>query len=158
MRSGRLLGVLATLVGGGALLYALAGPPHLPERMLSWALISSTLGGSDVPLDAVAYVFTTAAWLLWIYIVGSLDLAVASFVTATASVTDPELAPDVLAVSAQGTRYLVFNNAAGPTTETAPLGIGVPSVCVTSPRRTAARCTSIATESKSALALAASAM
>ncbi len=69
-----LVGMVALLVLGGMVLLLTSGPPHVPPRWPSLTTILTTLQGSDVPLDAVAYILTTAAWLLWFWIVGSLVL------------------------------------------------------------------------------------
>ena len=60
------------LIACGLFLYKLAGPPHLPASLPSRDSILTTLKGSDVPLDAVAYILTTIAWILWLWIVASL--------------------------------------------------------------------------------------
>ncbi len=71
------LGLAWLLVGLAAcalVLYRVAGPPHLPERLPSWDVISATLRGSYLPPEVVAYVLTSAAWLVWLWIVASLVL------------------------------------------------------------------------------------
>jgi two-component SAPR family response regulator/LysM repeat protein len=68
------VGFVAILAASGAFLYAISGLPHLPARVPSGAEILITLQGSYVPLEWFAYAFTTAAWILWIWIVGSLVL------------------------------------------------------------------------------------
>lgn len=77
--------MIAILVGSGLFLHAIAGAPHLPSRIPSWAEVLVTLQGSDVPLEWFAYAFTTAAWLIWIWTVASLLLqlitALAEFFT-----------------------------------------------------------------------------
>jgi len=70
----QLLGFAVVLAASGVALYAVAGPPHLPSRLPNWQTILVTLQGSDVPLDALSYIFTTAAWIVWLWIVGSLVL------------------------------------------------------------------------------------
>ncbi|MPZ15519.1 MAG: LysM peptidoglycan-binding domain-containing protein [Chloroflexi bacterium] len=69
-----LAGLVAGLAAGAAALVALAGPPRLPDQPPSWDLVVSTLQGSVVPLDALAYVLTTAAWLVWLWMASSLVL------------------------------------------------------------------------------------
>ncbi|MFN8472782.1 MAG: LysM peptidoglycan-binding domain-containing protein [Anaerolineae bacterium] len=99
-----LVGIVFGLAIGGFLLYKLAGPPHLPSPLPSWQLILVTLNGSEVPLEALAYIFTTAAWLVWGWIVVSLAfhlfLAMADIATRGAAwvrnlheVLDPLTAP-----------------------------------------------------------------
>jgi len=68
------VGFVGILVASAIFLNAVAGPPHLPARFPSWPEILVTLEGSSVPLEAFAYVFTTAAWCMWIWIVVSLLL------------------------------------------------------------------------------------
>src|SRR5579859_8113218 len=68
------VGFVAILAASGTFLYAISGPPHLPSRIPSGSEILVTLQGSYVPLEWFAYAFTTAAWILWIWIVGSLVL------------------------------------------------------------------------------------
>lgn len=68
------VGFVVILVASAIFLNAVAGLPHLPTRFPSWAEIVVTLEGSNVPLDAFAYIFTTAAWCTWIWIVVSLLL------------------------------------------------------------------------------------
>ena len=62
------------LILGAMVLYGLAGPPHLPAEIPSWDVIMVTLRGSSVPYEALAYLFTTAAWIVWFWMVGSLAL------------------------------------------------------------------------------------
>lgn len=69
-----LLLLVAGLAGCAWILQAVAGPPHLPARWPSWTEIVVTLEGSSVPLEALAYIFTSAAWLLWLWLGGSLVL------------------------------------------------------------------------------------
>ncbi len=99
-----LVGIVFGLAVGGFLLYKLAGPPHLPSPLPSWQLILVTLNGSEVPLEALAYIFTTAAWIVWGWIVVSLAfhlfLALADIATRGAAwvrnlhnVLDPLTAP-----------------------------------------------------------------
>lgn len=67
-------GLVLLLFLGGAALYRISGPPHLPASLPSKEVILYTLRGSDPPMEALAYIFSTAAWALWIWIVGSLVL------------------------------------------------------------------------------------
>lgn len=78
-----LLWFVVLLTASGVVLYAVAGPPHLPPHWPSWKTILITLQGSDVPLGALAYIFTTIAWLLWLWIVGSLVLRLITRVVET---------------------------------------------------------------------------
>ncbi len=80
-----LCGLILALAAAAVVLYALAGPPHLPAQLPSWTTVWLTLRGSYLPLEVLAYVFTTAAWVLWLWIVASLALrAVALSVEAVA--------------------------------------------------------------------------
>ncbi|MDA8218668.1 MAG: LysM peptidoglycan-binding domain-containing protein, partial [Dehalococcoidales bacterium] len=67
-----LLGLILGLAIGGVALYVVAGPPQLPRELPGWDIAASTLRGSYLPLEAVAYVLTTAAWAVWLWIVASL--------------------------------------------------------------------------------------
>ncbi len=69
-----LLGLILGLALGALALYTVAGPPHLPRELPGWDTAASTLRGSYLPLEAVAYVLTTAAWAVWLWIVASLAL------------------------------------------------------------------------------------
>jgi len=71
------VGFVGIIVASAVFLNAVAGPPHLPARFPSWTEVLVTLEGSNVPLEAFAYVFTTAAWCMWIWIVVSLLLRLA---------------------------------------------------------------------------------
>lgn len=71
-----LLGLTLGLAATATILYKLAGPPHLPTQLPSWQTVITTLQSSDVPLEALAYIFTSAAWLLWLWITASLVLHV----------------------------------------------------------------------------------
>lgn len=72
-----LLGLVIGLALGGLGLYAVAGPPHLPDALPSWEVVFLTLRGSSVPYAAIAYILGTVAWLLWIWMVASLVLRAA---------------------------------------------------------------------------------
>lgn len=69
-----LLGWIGALAIGALALYAVAGPPRLPPAVPRWDELLVTLRGSTVPLDALAYGLTMAAWLVWPWLVGSLGL------------------------------------------------------------------------------------
>ncbi|WP_040668832.1 LysM peptidoglycan-binding domain-containing protein, partial [Nitrolancea hollandica] len=71
------LGLAALILGlalGAVALYLAAGPPKLPDSLPDWTTIQLTLHGDELPLAAAAYVLTTAAWLLWGWIILSLVL------------------------------------------------------------------------------------
>ena len=68
------LSLIPVLAASAAILYRIAGLPHLPARLPTWLEILVTLRGSDVPLGALGYLFTTAAWLVWLWIAGTLVL------------------------------------------------------------------------------------
>lgn len=70
-----LMGLIAALVLGAAILLAVAGPPRAPESVPRWETVVAALRGSDVPLYAVAYLLTMAAWGIWLWIVASLLLS-----------------------------------------------------------------------------------
>ncbi len=67
-----LIAIVIALFIMGAFLVKVDGLPHLPAHIPSWATIVTFLNGSDVPLDALAYIFITAAWVLWFWIMGSI--------------------------------------------------------------------------------------
>jgi two-component SAPR family response regulator/LysM repeat protein len=62
------------LAVGAAALYVTGGLPHLPREMPSWNLVAATLQGSSLPLDALGYILTSVAWVVWGWIVTSLLL------------------------------------------------------------------------------------
>lgn len=72
-----LMGMIVGLALGALALYAFAGPPHLPSDLPNWEIVALTLQGSSVPLEAVAYVMTTVAWMVWFWLVASLMLRLA---------------------------------------------------------------------------------
>ena len=67
-----LVGLVVGLAIGGVTLLATAGPPRLPAELPNQATLTTTLNGSYLPPEAVAYVVTTAAWLIWAWLVLSL--------------------------------------------------------------------------------------
>lgn len=69
-----LLGLIATLTVGAVVLYHLAGPPHLPATPPDWNATRKVLTGSDIPVPALAYLLSTTAWAIWLWIVGSILL------------------------------------------------------------------------------------
>uniref|UniRef100_UPI0025C613B5 hypothetical protein n=1 Tax=Luteitalea sp. TaxID=2004800 RepID=UPI0025C613B5 len=69
-----LLGLVVGLAIGGTTLLAVAGPPRLPAELPNRVIIASTLNGSYLPPEAVAYVVTTAAWMIWGWLTLSLAL------------------------------------------------------------------------------------
>ena len=72
------LGSLCLLMLAVGLAFAvIAGPPRLPDRLPSLDDIVATLAGSTLPVDAVVLLLVDVAWLLWIWIVGSLCLELA---------------------------------------------------------------------------------
>jgi DNA-binding SARP family transcriptional activator/nucleoid-associated protein YgaU len=74
------LGLIGMLVGvllGAVALYATGGTPHLPTQLPSWRMVGATLHGSSLPLGVVAYILSTTAWAVWLWIVASLLLRIA---------------------------------------------------------------------------------
>ena len=69
-----LIGLALGLAGGALALYLVAGPPRLPAGAPSWGAVLTTLRGSYLPPEALAYALTTAAWGVWLWIVASLAL------------------------------------------------------------------------------------
>jgi len=70
----RLVGLIAIMLAAGYGLRAIAGPPRVPSRLPTPADVAAALGGSVVPLDALAGVLVALAWLSWLWIVGSLAI------------------------------------------------------------------------------------
>jgi DNA-binding SARP family transcriptional activator/nucleoid-associated protein YgaU len=70
----RLLGFSALVLAGGAVLDLTAGPLRPPSALPSLSELRAVLTGSALPLDALAYVVVTLAWLLWLWIIASLGL------------------------------------------------------------------------------------
>src|SRR5215472_5223524 len=60
--------LLALVAGGGAFLYAVGGPPHLPNPFPSWDDVAFTLRGSEVPSSTLIYVSSTLGWLILGYL------------------------------------------------------------------------------------------
>ena len=76
-RRQRLVGLAELLVGlalGAAALHAAAGSPRLPGELPTWGGVVATLRGSELSLGVVAYVLTTGAWLVWLWLAASLVL------------------------------------------------------------------------------------
>ncbi len=67
-----LLRLIVLLAAAGAALYATAGPPRPPDLAPDLQLVLATLRGTSIPLDAVGYVLTSLAWLIWGWLVVSL--------------------------------------------------------------------------------------
>lgn len=69
---------LATLVLGlglmAVVLRVVAGPPRFPQDLPSLDAVVFVLRGSDPPLAAMTYLLTMAAWVLWLWMVGSIIL------------------------------------------------------------------------------------
>jgi nucleoid-associated protein YgaU/two-component SAPR family response regulator len=70
----RLVGLAALMLAAGLGLAASGGPPRLPSGVPRPGDVLAMLGGSTLPLEAVALVLVDVAWLLWVWIVGSLVL------------------------------------------------------------------------------------
>ena len=71
-----LLLFIVGLVVGAAALFAVAGPPRPPAELPTWDVIAATLRGSYLPPEVIAYALTTAAWGVWLWMVGTLLLRV----------------------------------------------------------------------------------
>jgi len=65
-------GFVLVLALAFALLSRFAGPPHLPPSLPSASTVVQTLRGSDIPVEALGYIFTTLGWILWCWIVVTL--------------------------------------------------------------------------------------
>ena len=136
-----LVGIALGLVVCGVVLYKLAGPPHLPDALPDWSTIVTTLKGSDIPLEALTYIFTTLAWLVWGWVVASLVfqflLAVAQVATHGAAwvrqlhvVVDPLTAPLVRRVVDGAVVAAVVVNLVGRTGTTAAAAPAEPTPIV----------------------------
>ncbi len=69
-----LLGLVLGLAMGAAVLHAIAGPPHLPAELPGWDAVVLTLRGNYLPPEVLAYLLTTAAWAVWLWIAASILL------------------------------------------------------------------------------------
>ena len=69
-----LVGLAIGLGLGAVILYAIDGPPRLPDQLPSWDVVLLTLQGSSVPYSALVYLLVTAAWAIWAWVVASLVL------------------------------------------------------------------------------------
>src|SRR3954470_17806313 len=78
-----LLRLTALLIVAGAALYATAGPPRPPADAPDLEVAWATLRGTSIPLDALGYVLSSLAWLIWGWLTVSL---VARLVVALADV------------------------------------------------------------------------
>lgn len=70
----RLLGVAGLMVLVGAGLGAAGGPPRLPAGLPRPDQVLGVLSGSTLPLETPLLVLVDVAWLMWLWIVGSLAL------------------------------------------------------------------------------------
>src|SRR5689334_6459381 len=63
------IALLLVLAAATVAFYQAAGPPRLPPRTPSWSDVLITLQGSEPPLEALTFVFTSVSWavLVWIY-------------------------------------------------------------------------------------------
>lgn len=77
----------ALLLGGGAVLYRVAGGPHYPTSLPNGGAVLATLTGSTIPYSALGAFCTTFAWALWLWLTGTLclQLLLAMADTATSS-------------------------------------------------------------------------
>ena len=144
-----LLGLIFGLALGGAALYAVAGLPHLPAALPSWDVVVLTLRGSDLPPETLGYLLTTAAWVLWLWIVASLllrSLVVAAevatrgaaWVSSLRALSDLVTLPFVRRVVDGALIALVVVNVAGrgvPAAAAAPLAPVATAVASAAPAR-----------------------
>src|SRR5919202_2307120 len=70
----RLVGLAALMLAAGLGLAVTGGPPRLPSGLPRPGDVLALLGGSTLPLQALALVLVDLAWLGWGWIVGSLAL------------------------------------------------------------------------------------
>src|SRR5215204_2077927 len=62
------------MMGAGTALYLLAGPPRLPDGVPAGSDVAQVLTGSRLPVEGILSAVSAVAWLLWLWIVGSLAL------------------------------------------------------------------------------------
>jgi hypothetical protein len=68
-----LFGLVLGLAAGGWVLRTVAGLPRLPSELPA---LDAVLLSADVPLDLVAYLLTTLAWVVWFWLVATVGLRV----------------------------------------------------------------------------------
>jgi DNA-binding SARP family transcriptional activator/LysM repeat protein len=71
-----LAGFVVALATGSALLFRIAGGPHLPTALPDGTAIWDTLSGTQIPYAAIAYLCTSAAWAIWLWLAATLALQV----------------------------------------------------------------------------------
>jgi nucleoid-associated protein YgaU/DNA-binding SARP family transcriptional activator len=69
-----LLGFFALVLLGGAVLWNVGGPARLPGGQPRLTDVAMLLAGSTLPIQSVALVLVDFAWLIWVWIIGSLCL------------------------------------------------------------------------------------
>ena len=72
-----LIGLIVALGVSAWLLYAAAGLLRLPGQLPNADTLRMTLQGSSIPLEGLAYVLSTLAWLIWAWLALSVILQVA---------------------------------------------------------------------------------
>jgi DNA-binding SARP family transcriptional activator/LysM repeat protein len=70
----RLLGFAGLVALAAVGLGAAGGPPRLPTGLPRLEQVLAVLSGSTLPVEALVLVLVDAAWLMWLWIVGSLAL------------------------------------------------------------------------------------
>ena len=65
-----LLLLVGAVVGLGAALWWIDGPPHLPSSPPDWERAQRILLGSELPSKDVIYVSSSIGWLLLCYLAG----------------------------------------------------------------------------------------
>src|SRR5579859_1493585 len=70
----RLLGFTGLVVLAGTALAAAGGPPRLPAGLPRFDQVVAVLTGSTLPIAMLVLVLVDVAWLMWLWIVGSLAL------------------------------------------------------------------------------------
>jgi DNA-binding SARP family transcriptional activator/LysM repeat protein len=122
-----------------AALFVVGGPPRFPVHLPDWRTVVFTLRGTDVPIEALGYLFTSAAWLLWLWLAGSLALRLvvvaaealthgAAWLRSLRSVSDRVTLPFVRRLVDGAVVATVVINLVGratPSAYAAPLGEGV---------------------------------
>src|SRR5579859_4051673 len=73
----RLLGFATLMVLAGVGLDVVGGPPRVPDAPPRFDQLAAVLSGSTLPVQPASLVLVDLAWVLWVWIVGSLVLEAA---------------------------------------------------------------------------------
>ena len=70
----RLMTLIVIVLVTGFGLSTVAGPPRLPTALPAPGDLTAVLGGSVLPLEALAMLLVSVTWLVWLWVIGSLVL------------------------------------------------------------------------------------